>query len=176
MGLRVTAICVTTAAVLVFVTIASAHGPCPDCIRPDDSAQPGERLEVDYPTIRAVWNPPRPVLERGPKPDCYGCQLRLWRFHNVEVPSSVVFTSGKRQERFSFTVPRVPPGRYLVSLFDGGEGGVHYTWDFVEVTASAPTAIEQDPFPLVAVAIGIGVGGVLAGVAVLTLRRPRSDG
>lgn len=33
-------------------------------------------------------------------------------------------------------VPDVPPDRYLVALFDGSEGGTHYTWSYLNVEAS----------------------------------------
>ena len=77
------------------------------------------------------------MLTKGPKPNCYGCNLRLWRFHAKDSPSVVVY-DGIRQPGFVFRAPDVKPGRYLVALFDGSEGGTHYTWDFVTLEAGFP--------------------------------------
>jgi hypothetical protein len=30
-------------------------------------------------------------------------------------------------------IPEVPAGRYLMVMYDGSEGGDHYTWDHVRV-------------------------------------------
>jgi hypothetical protein len=42
--------------------------------------------------------------------------------------------------RASFRVPEVPPGVYLVLIFDGSEGGSHTTWDYFHVLGVAPTS------------------------------------
>ena len=91
---------------------AAAHGPCPRCIEPS-TARADSKLRVDYPTFLAIWNPPRRVLTKGPKPNCYGCNLGLWRFHKDGSPSVVVY-DGVRQPGFVFRAPDVEPGRYLV--------------------------------------------------------------
>jgi len=148
---------------------AAAHGPCPTCIEPNAAAV-GERVDVDYQTYLAVWNPRRAVLTRGPKPYCYGCQLHLWRFHVNGAPSPVVFLHRPRVGTFSFEVPQVRPGRYLVALFDGSEGGTHYTWDFVTVRAARIDSSGEAPKLLLALAAALMV---LAVTALLAVRRRR---
>lgn len=114
---------------------ASAHGPCQGCTSPQ-RAEVGETIRVDYPTYLAIWNPERPVLTKGPKPNCYGCQLGLWKDHVEGVGATVIFEHRPRVPEFSFKVPDVPPGRYLVALFDGSESAGHYSWNFVTVEES----------------------------------------
>jgi hypothetical protein len=47
-----------------------------------------------------------------------------------------LFSRSSRQRGAVFAVPlRVPPGKYLVVIFDGTEGGSHYTWDVFTVVA-----------------------------------------
>ena len=152
---------------------AGAHGPCPRCIEPSD-ARADSKLRVDYPTFRAIWNPPRRILTQGPKPDCYGCNLRLWRFHVEDSPSVVVYDA-VRQPGFVFRAPDVKPGRYLVALFDGSEGGTHYTWDFVTLEAGLPEEAADEGLPGWAIALAVG-GGVLIAIAaaVALLYRGRS--
>jgi hypothetical protein len=45
--------------------------------------------------------------------------------------------------RASYRVPAVPPGVYLVLIFDGSEGGSHSTWDYFHVLGAAPSAAER---------------------------------
>jgi hypothetical protein len=47
--------------------------------------------------------------------------------------------------RLSFDVPDVPPGKYLVVVYDGSESGLHYTWETFRVTAG--TAPAKDVLP-----------------------------
>ena len=155
-------------AVLIQGPSAAAQGPCRDCIEPATARADG-KLQVDYPTVRAIWNPPRRVLTLGRKPDCYGCRLGLWRFHVEGSPSYVVF-NGPRQPGFGFRAPDVEPGRYLVALFDGSQGGTHYTWDFVKVEAGLPELAADEKLSGWVLALAIGGGLVLAAIAALALR------
>jgi hypothetical protein len=154
----------------VLTSPARAHGPCPECLVPE-VASPGDRIDADYPTYRVIWNPTRVMLTPGPKPFCYGCQLRLWRHHVPNAPSSVVYTRRPRVSQYSFKVPQVAPGKYLVALFDGSEGGTHYTWDFVTVTPSDSTS-NGLPDPLIPV---LAVAAITALASALWFRR-RADG
>jgi LPXTG-motif cell wall-anchored protein len=65
-------------------------------------------------------------------------------------------------------VPDVPPGRYLIALFDGSEGGTHYTWDHLTVLGGDADAGGLDP----ALAIAAGLL-LLAGAGAFALRRSR---
>src|SRR5689334_12426196 len=91
--LRIAGLCL--AFIVLGATPAAAHGPCPHCIEPA-TAHGHSKLRVDYPTFRAVWNPPRRVLTKGPKPDCYGCNLGLWRFRVPGSPSVVVYDGPRK--------------------------------------------------------------------------------
>jgi hypothetical protein len=148
---------------------AAAEGPCPHCIEPS-TARADSKMRVDYPTLRAIWNPPRRLLTQGPKPGCYGCSLGLWHFHKKNSPSVVVF-NGPREPGFVFRAPDVKPGRYLVALFDGSQGGTHYTWDFVTLQGGLPEKAADDGMPGWVIAVAIGAGLLVALAAFLALRR-----
>ena len=145
---------------LALAARADAHGPCPTCLSPHRVA-PGGQLQIDYPTFRAVLNPTREQLSLGPKPYCYGCQLKLWRDRVPGQPAIVLGTWRPRRDRATVRVPTtMQPGRYLVALFDGSEGGTHYTWTYIDVqTASG----DDDNSPaLVIVIAALAVAGALA--------------
>jgi len=71
-------------------------------------------------------------------------------------------------------VPDTGPGRYLIALYDGDEGGAHYSWATFTVTAARPVAgarapaVSSDESGGVAptVAVGLGVLTLLSGVAI----------
>ena len=77
----------------------------------------------------------------------------------------------------SFVIPRAAPGRYLVALYDGGEGGAHYSWETFTVTGAPARATTRadsgDGIPgwvlggavAAALAIGFGAGIVARGQA-----------
>lgn len=109
-----------------------AHGPCPTCIEPGQVAS-GDELTVRYRTYKAVFNPIRRQLTKGPKPNCYGCLLGLWRYRVEGVKAITLGSWRPPRSKLRLKVPGAPPGRYLIALFDGSEGGTHYTWDFVEI-------------------------------------------
>lgn len=150
---------------------SEAHGPCPPCVKPT-LARAGDSLLVEYPTYLAVWNPGRRILSRGPKPYCYGCQLKLWRYHRDDAPSNLrVFTRRPPAGRFRIEVPQVPPGRHLIALFDGTEGGTHYTWDFVRVRARAGDTSEERGGNALWVVIVVIAVGAAAGIGFAIRRR-----
>ena len=89
-----------------------------------------------------VFNPDRTDLGIGPK--------SLWEAHRRGVVPTVVFRSPYKYSDLplrgpvEFRVPVAPPGRYLVSIYDGGEGGSHYTWEYFRVKERrTPTAARR---------------------------------
>jgi hypothetical protein len=128
-------------ALLMTAVPAVAHGPC-GCIRPA-TATPGEQLASTYPTIRIVWNPVPADLLIGPD--------YLGRDH-VDGQPRVVLQEQPQPASASFQVPATAPGRYLVLLYDGTEGGAHYSWDYITVrpgrrsaSSAAPTVVSAAP-------------------------------
>jgi hypothetical protein len=134
-----------------------AHGPCDECVKPD-AARPGQALVVRYRTFKAVVNPTRRQLTRGPKPYCYGCRLGLWRSRVKGVPAVGLGQWRPPRRTVQLEVPSVPQGRYLIALFDGSEGGTHYTWDFIRIVG-ARAGKDDD---------GVEAFGIAAGVVALT--------
>jgi hypothetical protein len=123
---------VAAVAFLGNVLAANAHGPCPTCVEPA-RVSPGDTLTINYPTYKAILNPTRRQLTLGPKPNCYGCLLGLWKDRVRGVPSVSLGTWRPPRPSLRLDTPAVPTGRYLIALFDGSEGGTHYTWDFVSI-------------------------------------------
>ena len=106
---------------------ASAHGPCdPGCLT-KYAGFPGERVQVHVKSIRAVLNPRRSQIPYGPR--------ALWTARVRDVGARTLYRSSAAR-RHSFRVPRVPPGRYVIAIFDGSEGGSHYTWTHFRVRAA----------------------------------------
>lgn len=174
---------------LVVVALASApewahpHGPC-GCLAP--ASGPVGTAVSTWAAYKVVFNPDRTDLGIGPK--------SLWQDHRPGVTPTVVFRKAymysdlplRRPVRFR--VPAVTPARYLVSIYDGSEGGAHYTWDYFEVTerSSADTAgpvsePSRSPIgPAAGVsrqtAVSIGLVALLLGLflgALAARRRPR---
>jgi hypothetical protein len=50
----------------------------------------------------------------------------------------VVLDQASQPSPIRFVVPEVLPGKFLVVIYDGSEGGHHYTWDTFTVTAGSP--------------------------------------
>jgi hypothetical protein len=106
-------------------TAASAHGPC-GCL--PRTAYPGDAVVTNNVFVfRAVWNPTRA--------DIYYGQPALIAAHVDGAPRIVLLNRDRKdaRERARLLVPEVPTGRYLVLLYDGSEGGAHYTWDSMTV-------------------------------------------
>ena len=108
----------------------SAHGPCA-CLTPASGAS-GTTVAAATGAYKVVFNPDRTDLGIGPK--------SLWEAHRPGVVATVVLRSPYTYSDLplrgpvEFRVPVAPPGRYLVSIYDGSEGGSHYTWEYFRVT------------------------------------------
>lgn len=127
-----------TAIVLLLAAVASAHGPC-DCLEPS-RASPGDRVQVRGPTLdgtvgylayRILFNPRQSDLGIAPP--------RLGQDHRPDAPTITLLDRPRTRptRTASFQTPRVPPGRYLVVIWDGEEGGAHNTWEHLVVRSSA---------------------------------------
>jgi hypothetical protein len=125
---------------------ASAHGPC-GCLTPA-SGPAGTTVSAASAAYKVVFNPDRTDLGIGPK--------SLWRDHRPDVAPTVVFRTTYAYSDLpltgpvEFQIPTTPRGRYLVSIYDGSEGGAHYTWDYFRVTErqrEAPATRRPAPSP-----------------------------
>jgi hypothetical protein len=162
-------------ALLVGVPEASAHGPC-GCTGPafegeegvEVEAVPGDRLIIMQPAIEIVWNPVPEDLRIDPPPE-------LADDHVADI-GSVPLARGPKPKHHVVSVPDVPDGRYLVVMYDGSEGGDHYTWDHVRVTTSqsSPSPAGSDDGPdWLWLALG-AAGGLAVGLLASYLRRQAS--
>ena len=157
---------------------AAAHGPC-GCITPA-AATPGEQLVSNYPTIKVVWNPVPADLPIGPD--------YLARDHVTGQPR-VVLQEQPQPGSASFRVPATAPGRYLVVLYDGTEGGAHYSWDYITVrpgprspSSARPTVAATGPArragglagPVLA-GLGAMLVALLGGAVLVLVRKHRMD-
>ena len=153
---------------------AAAHGPCGctapaflDDYAPEVEAAPGDRLLIAQPAIEIVWNPAARDLRIDPPPG-------IAHDHVAGVETTTLVRNPK-PAREVVSVPDVRDGRYLVAIYDGSEGGQHYTWDHVRV-ASPPaqpptppagvTRTTEDGLPWgwlgLAVALGAATGALAA--------------
>lgn len=141
---------------------ARAHGPC-GCLTPREGP-PGTKVHARYPLYKVIFNPDRTDLAIGPK--------NLWSLHHGGPPITVYRTTwryspGPLNQGGSFVIPRAAPGRYLIALYDGGEGGQHYSWETFTVRKARPSTTTRpakrtnssDGVPT-----GIFVAGILAGL------------
>ena len=114
---------------------AFAHGPCSvtgPCLEPT-SGPPGEEVTVvGTVAYRVVWNE---------AVDYMGSPSN--RASVPAIPRTERLVNGYQKviRGLTFTVPDVPPGRYPVVIYDGSEGGAHYTWDYFNVTAPSESAL-----------------------------------
>ena len=149
-----------------------AHGPC-RCLSPA-SGPPGTTVNTNAAGYKVVFNPNQTDLPIGPQ--------SLWREHRPGLPSTVVFQKAYRyadlplRDPVAFEVPQAPPGRYLVSIYDGSEGGSHYTWEYFRVTerrvgppatrasATSPPATAEAPGPSLLASVIVGVAALLVGL------------
>ena len=123
-------------------------------------------MTAAYPGYKVVFNPDRTDLGIGPR--------SLWRDHRPGLAPTVVFRTTYRyadlplRDPVEFRVPDAPPGRYLVSIYDGSEGGAHDTWETFRVTerqtqASPPRTSERAEVSVLATVL-VGVSALLAGL------------
>ncbi len=167
----------------VRVETASGHGPC-GCLNPTYGPA-GTTVLAASPAYKVVFNPDRTDLAIGPE--------SLWRDHRPGVAPTVIFRVTYRYSDLpltgpvEFQVPTAAPGRYVVSIYDGSEGGAHYTWEYFRVTersaeaqatrapgASPPPAAEGTEVSLPATVL-IGLSALLVGLFTASLvarRRP----
>ena len=121
---------------------------------------------------KVVFNPDRTDLAIGP--------TSLWRAQRPGIAPTVVFRTTYRYsdlpltDPVEFQIPTAPPGRYLVSVYDGSEGGAQYTWEYSRVTERRAEALAT-PAPaqsLTPPAEATGVSSlatVLVGVSALSV-------
>jgi hypothetical protein len=103
---------------------AQAHGPCRlsvtevGCLKPP-SGRPGTRVTiVGTPVYKVVWN----------------ANVFYSDMHYRRGAKTVELLSLSHARRSAeFVVPRARPGVYPVAIYDGGEGGEHYTWSSFRV-------------------------------------------
>ena len=116
---------IVAAVALSLPSVALAHGPCgpPDCLSPT-SGPPGTEVTIrDTPAYWVMWN------FRGlPQDGALGPNYRQG-FRTFDL---VKLRRARRDVRFR--IPKVPPGPYPVTIFDGSEAGHHYTWALLNVT------------------------------------------
>jgi hypothetical protein len=104
------------------------------------------------------------------------CDIECARSKPIYHPdeAAVVVAERDRPSRLTFTVPRVEPGRYLVVVYDGSEGGFHYTWETFLVVAHEPSGPRGSaPWAPVMVAAALLLAVVAAATFLLQVRRAR---
>ncbi len=162
---------------LVVPVSAWAHGPC-NCSFPQ-VGDPGARVRTRSPAYKIVFNP---------RPTDYGTEANSTGYASAYQPAAPTTTVMSRPvddpvRRASFRVPAVPPGVYLVLIFDGSEGGTHSTWDYFHVLGAAParrsasgrgepaSATESGISPALLV-LGV-LGGLILGAGTVAALRKR---
>jgi hypothetical protein len=150
---------------LIGATTAAAHGPC-DCITPE-LGETGVRVRIARTTaFKVIFNP---------KPAQYGAAMRDTGYasaYQSGAPTATVLSlpRNRRQRNAKFRVPDVPPGVYLVLIFDGSELGQHTTWDYYHVIGPPPATRQAAATPPRAPEGGDdGVKVPVVGLAVATL-------
>jgi hypothetical protein len=124
--------CVTALLGLGWPTAAVGHGPC-NCSFPQ-VGEAGAKVTARTQAYRVVFNP---------RPSDYGRAMTDTGYASSYQPGAATTTVLSRPvsdpvRRATYRVPAVPPGVYLVLIFDGSEGGSHSTWDYFHVLGAAP--------------------------------------
>ena len=152
----ITSLAALVAGSLLFLTAAPAHahGPC-DCLTPRVGPV-GAAISIprSYAVMKIVWNPhPRSfpagsLMERHARRAYYAGERTL-----------TLYRARKPRRGATFEVPFATPGRHMVQIFDGTEGGTHYTWGFFRAvsTSSLPHTGARSYAALVAVLIALGL-------------------
>lgn len=121
--------------VVLVATPAQAHGPCA-CLTPPIGST-GTRVSIPRSMVmKIVWNP-RPVT--FPTGSLMKRQAR--RSYEPREKTLTLYERPRARPGGAFEVPIVRPGRYMVQIFDGSEGGGHYTWGFF--TVASPSSLPQ---------------------------------
>lgn len=143
--------CVTYLVVFVGLVVvalatlpARAHGPCgavgSSCLEPYEGP-PGTVVTTrDFEGVLALWNPRPNVLALGVPGSSKVCDIECAAakpVYHLDLPM-VVLDEVPDRSRLQFVVPDVPPGKFVVVMYDGAEGGRHYTSDTFKVTAQSP--------------------------------------
>ena len=166
-------------AILALATLpARAHGPCgavgSSCLEPYEGPPGTVVTTVDFEGVLALWNPRPNVLALGVPGSSKVCDIECAAakpVYHLDLPM-VVLDQAPDRSRLQFVVPDVPPGKFVVVMYDGSEGGFHYTWDTFKVAAQSPnTELTRGDEPgtwnirwLVAIGLlllGVGAGWVL---------------
>jgi hypothetical protein len=153
--------------------VAVAHGPC-QCTFPT-LGRPGALVHVNGPAYKVILNPRVSdfTIEPGGLASAY----------RRDAPTVTVVSraSPAAARKASFRVPSAMPGGvYLLLIFDGSEGGQHYTWDYFQVAgapAAAATSEQSDnssPAWGVLVALGALFAAGLFGLYLMLASRRRS--
>lgn len=152
---------------LFFPQSANAHGPC-YCLSPS-AATPGTIVRVpgSYGAVEALWNPDPSELSN---PALVGSP---WARHFDPKLDTLSLARQEKPGPISFTVPRVPDGKYLVVIFDLSEGGPrhHYTWSTFTVRRAGAlpfTGFATIPW------LAINMMFLAIGLLLLMPQRPRS--
>lgn len=157
---------VVASSLFLVIAPAHAHGPC-GCLTPR-SGPGGATVAIpkQYRVLKIVWNPhprdfpPRSLMERDARRSYERSQKTVTLYQAPKI------TRGAR-----FVVPKVAPGRYMVQIFDGAEGGSHYTWGFFTVTRRSALPRSGAPGLLWPAAAVAGLGLVFS----IILLRPKQQ-
>jgi len=148
---------VAAAVVMGWVPSALAHGPCGSCLS-RWSGPPGTEVTVTNTTAYwIVWNgrglPQDGALRPRYRPRSPTIDLVRYELSpaSTEGLDPGVVSVARRNVRFQ--VPEVDEGTYPVVIYDGSEGGVHYTWDLFRVTAAGEGTSSRWGVVLVAAAL-----------------------
>jgi hypothetical protein len=150
---------------------AQGHGPC-NCSFPEIGTG-GAKVKIRSPAYKVIINPRAEDFLIGP--------AGLESAHRPDAPREVLLSLPETKSRRGVTVrvpAAMPPGLYLILVYDGGEGGQHYTWDYFHLLGpeSADAGSEDG---LDAELIAVGVGGIvlgLVGFALISRRRAARAG
>jgi hypothetical protein len=125
------------ATIAVLAPPAFAHGPC-GCLTPE-LGDTGVRVRIARTTAFKVIFNPTPVEYGGAMRDAGYASA-----YQPTAPTATVLSVSRNQRKRNrrFRVPDVPPGVYLVLIFDGSEGGQHKTWDYFHVLGPPPETLE----------------------------------
>jgi hypothetical protein len=144
---------------------AQAHGPCRTsttgvgCLAPPKGS-PGTQVTIlGTSVLRVVWNENVPYDSEA--------HFRLGA-------STIELVSFPGVERdVEFVVPKAAPGVYPVVIYDGQEGGGHYTWDLFRVTLPQDAAGASALLRSLKLLLPLAALGLLAGVLLLMRHRIR---
>jgi hypothetical protein len=153
---------------LLVAAPSDAHGPC-GCTFPQ-VARPGQQIRTGI-AYKVIWNPSRSDFRRQSTP------RDLVSGYREDAPTAVVLRRSQKRplRRAPFRIPlATPPGLYFVLVFDGGEGGSHTTWDYVQVPGRPQQPHNSDDLDELALVLAAAAGAAVAAlVTALAMRRRR---